>query len=490
LLLDTIRNAFGQLFSDFIECAPEGYNQVTSSNPSQKSFLRLFFKKVNTKFARRLIFPDHVLLKLECNPKSDLLKLLNVHTAHGVQALNQTLSGRELKCQVRVLQRDESAVGGTAKTASGCGGQCGSEQSVAAAAVCLCLPKTTAATIKEYLHVGVGVQLTHGKRGTPFPTNGERKFVISEVSCPGPCVAHIVLEPLNPAAYVHLESFIPNTELTLHFDDPYVIDDDTIEWFKNKDLFHSKNIKMQIGRAVDDDLNELARLSSKDHQLKDVVWRKKEFVLKFSPYEHRTLIVLASIYFDACEAYRNIVSATGVEFFMDLLLVNGSANIKKWKKFGSISEVQNFREESSISAVTQPSALSTMPSKLPSDVGAPSKSPSDVVEAPSSMVVPKGPMAVVDIRIPIQTQSNEAGQRTNHIVVTIPDKKDDQLRFLQSQEGSFFSIHSTNQQAVTCTFDLTEKHTECCLCCGVTAATAKERWSPYQPGKQMQPDAL
>ena len=57
---------------------------------------------------------------------------------------------------------------------------------------------------------------------------------------------------------------------------------------------------------------------------------KSQYVLRFNPYEHRSLLVLAAIFFDSAEAYRCIVGATGVEFFMDLLVVNGSANIKKW----------------------------------------------------------------------------------------------------------------------------------------------------------------
>ena len=106
----------------------------------------------------------------------------------------------------------------------------------------------------------------------------------------------------------------------MHFDDPYVIDDDTIEWFKNKELLESQNLRMQIGQVINDDLNDLKLVSKskKEHRPKNAVWCKNDFELKFSPYEHRALLVCCAIFFDASEAYRNIVSATGVEFFMDM----------------------------------------------------------------------------------------------------------------------------------------------------------------------------
>jgi hypothetical protein len=204
----------------------------------------------------------------------------------------------------------------------------------------------------------VGVHFTRireGKVATPFPPDGERKFIISQVleSDDGSSIAHIVLECVNPASLVDFKAFEKELDqkdekkdagkkkderkdvgkksvLMMHFDDPLVIDDDTIEWFKSKDMFRTKDLKLLIGRVICDDTNELAQLKSKETQPKDAVWRKKDFVLKYNPFEHRILIVLATIFYDACEAYRNVVSATGVEFFMDLILVNGAANMKKW----------------------------------------------------------------------------------------------------------------------------------------------------------------
>jgi hypothetical protein len=81
--------------------------------------------------------------------------------------------------------------------------------------------------------------------------------------------------------------------------------------------------------------------------------------------------------------------------------------------------------------------------------------------------------------------SNEEGKRRNYILVSMPDINDGQPRFWQrqpGQPGSFFSIHSTNQQPISCVYDLSKKETKCCLCCSVTTASIQERWSPYKPG--------
>ena len=144
------------------------------------------------------------------------------------------------------------------------------------------------------------------------------------------------------------------------------------------------------------------------------------------------------------------------------------------KKFGSISDVQTFREAKNV--VAAPSAPSTMESEPPSDARLNS----------SPVATRRHSMAVVDVRIPIHgAQLNEDGKSINYVLVTIPDKHKDEPRLLQprqGQSGSFFSIHSTTQQPVSCSFDASQKRTKCCICCGYTSATFQEQWSPYKPG--------
>jgi hypothetical protein len=141
-------------------------------------------------------------------------------------------------------------------------------------------------------------------------------------------------------------------ELFICFNNPYVIDDDTMEWFKNSEMLGSQKLKSLINYVIDDNPNnfksgrrqtmgksgrkpstEMQSLVKSEQQTAEETLSfqfKNQYLLRFDPYEHRSLLVLAAIFFDSAEAYRCIVGATGFEFFMDLLVVNGSANIKKW----------------------------------------------------------------------------------------------------------------------------------------------------------------
>lgn len=348
-VLDVIKNSLKQLFSDVLDSVP-GYDML---NSNQKSFMSIFFKKVNTKYSRRMTFPSYILGQLECNPKENLLNLLDVDQSK--QMLNA------ISCRVQVMKCTNSK---HEYECISCNCDCFVylDDSSIETSVLMCVPKSSNsnvdAAVQRCLHKGVGVHFTRkreGKFASPFPPDGERKFIISEVieSDDESSLAHIVLESVNPASLVDFKAFEKELDqeddkkdarkkkddkkavgkksvLMMHFDDPLVIDDDTIEWFKSKDMFLTKDLKLLIGRVICDDTYELAQLKSKETQPKDTVWRKKDFVLKYNPFEHRTLIVLATIFYDACEAYRNVVSATGVEFFMDLILVNGAANMKKW----------------------------------------------------------------------------------------------------------------------------------------------------------------
>ncbi len=149
-------------------------------------------------------------------------------------------------------------------------------------------------------------------------------------------------------------------------------------------------------------------------------------------------------------------------------------NISCRKKFGSISDIQNFGQEDHV--ITSPTALGSMESELPSSVRLEPARPQNRQRS----------MDVVDVRVKMQSNlSNEEGRRRNYVFVTIPDNKDGAPRWMQrqpGQPGSFFSIHSTNQQPVNRVYDVSHKETKCCLCCTVTVASIHERWSPYKPG--------
>jgi hypothetical protein len=376
-LRDTIKSLLQKLISWITELAPalEGYAPlIISDSIVQKSSISLCFKKMDTKFARRLVIPDHLLDQLECNPKPNLLNLLKVRKFR-FRPMDFKFSVVVLRTKTMENEKQFASFDGdTGATSDACTGQC-LTHSVSGTSVCLCVKfdpilncsDFEAAKFREFLHVGTGIRMTRPgphTADTPFPLDGNNRFVISEICQSGTCVAHFAIECLNSAVFADWESFIPNMELTMHIDDPYVIDDDTIDWFKKKELIESKNLKFQIGQVVNDDPNELQKIkaSKKKNRPDDVIWFKKQFVLKFSPYEHRALLVCCAIFFDASEAYRCISAATGVEFFMDMrtslfisadlhlvlffsstsfplinpiftlhsVIVNGSANIKKW----------------------------------------------------------------------------------------------------------------------------------------------------------------
>ena len=191
----------------------------------------------------------------------------------------------------------------------------------------------------------MGASFQDAESKMPFPIEGNRNFIISKVnrsdnrSDRSLEVVTVELQSLYPSAFVDFERFEGNMHLILRVENPYSINDATIDWYKCNDMFEPYSIKRLIGLVIDD--NPTNFFDSKNHiELKQLnpnpfpkvhpLAFKKDFVLRFNPFAHRTLLVLAAIYFDAAEAYRSIVSATGVEFFMDLLVVNGSANIKKW----------------------------------------------------------------------------------------------------------------------------------------------------------------
>jgi hypothetical protein len=64
-------------------------------------------------------------------------------------------------------------------------------------------------------------------------------------------------------------------------------------------------------------------------------------VLKWNPFRDRIILTTTAIFFESVESYRCITSSTGVESFFDLLIINGSENLRKWKMLGSIDDIMN-----------------------------------------------------------------------------------------------------------------------------------------------------
>jgi hypothetical protein len=295
--------------------------------------MRLYFKQVNTQFTRELMFPQYILddftkrklLPLEVQPPTattqELLNMLQFPFFDGSQNHNT----------VKVVAPANST-----------------EDSVV---ITVCVVSKSDAFVSS-LHQGVGASFQVADSKMPFPTEGNRNFIIRKVShgknngeerhC------QVELECLDRTAFVDFEKFTDGIELVMCIENPYSINDGTIDWFKHNNLFDYEKIKRLIGHVIDDNPSnfketigkksnkqEMSELKKEEmpelkHRNETHLAFKREFLLRFNPFAHRTLLVLAAIFFDSAEAYRSIVSSTGVEFFMDLLVVNGSANIKKW----------------------------------------------------------------------------------------------------------------------------------------------------------------
>jgi hypothetical protein len=350
-LIDSFKNGLRQLCSVFTEYVPDGYNYMPlSSSADQKSFRCLFFKKVDTKFARRLIFPSSTLdnlknVKLEENAGSatstkeahncELLRELQVpdivkrdtveenlsYTMHQTKHRESTKISQR---QVRVKVLPEAKM---------------TKYEDRSHITVVVVPETNLDI--SNLHKGVGINFQMLDKITPFPREGSRRFVISKVIVPLPlprkpapgaaasCSAdqiclQIELQCLDSTAFVDFESFYSDTVLIMNFDDPYVVDDDTIDWFKNADMLDAVKLKRLINYVIDDNpshfkqekerVRNLSRSSrtfppqemdekattpekmemdenektSEHETLKDPLLQfKTEYLLKFNPYAHR-----------------------------------------------------------------------------------------------------------------------------------------------------------------------------------------------------------
>jgi len=85
-------------------------------------------------------------------------------------------------------------------------------------------------------------------------------------------------------------------------------------------------------------------------------------IVNWNPFRDRIILTVAAILFDSIESYRAITSSTGVESFFDLLIVNGSKNLKKWKLLGSIDDIMDaFYRQKTTTASADHESVSRIP---------------------------------------------------------------------------------------------------------------------------------
>ena len=161
-------------------------------------------------------------------------------------------------------------------------------------------------------------------------------------------------------------------EITLRFDDPYVIDDKFIDYAFSSNAFDVESLTAALKRVYDEKWESdaparppgcIARLfgsclkqpaaviskamnefdssdGSERHTFGSPTFSKNE-IIEWNPFKDRVILTVAAIFFESVESYRAIVGSTGVESFLDMLIVNGSLNLKKWKMLGSIDEIMD-----------------------------------------------------------------------------------------------------------------------------------------------------
>ncbi len=206
-------------------------------------------------------------------------------------------------------------------------------------------------------------------------------------------------------------STAPITTVTLKFEDPYVIEDNFIDYAFRANAFEYQNLVsgfnriysssdatkpvtppncfakclrsccgcfFKSGASQKEDKTSLTRDGKQvkvetgipmTPRLTDddgtctfgaPVFQSNE-VLKWNPFRDRIILTTTAIFFESVESYRCISSSTGVESFFDLLIINGSENLRKWTMLGSIDDIMNafhnkkMPETSRIPAVFQPS---------------------------------------------------------------------------------------------------------------------------------------
>jgi hypothetical protein len=167
---------------------------------------------------------------------------------------------------------------------------------------------------------------------------------------------------------------LPSGGIVLNFEDPYIIDDKFIDYAFSSSAFDFDNLVASHKRIYVENTvfssshsppGRFARMlaacfrfitrkpspSPENSEPVELV-QKGERQITFSsptfsndetidwnPFKDRIFLTVAAIFYESVESYRAIVMSTGVESFFDMLTVNGSLNLRKWKMLGSIDEI-------------------------------------------------------------------------------------------------------------------------------------------------------
>jgi len=168
-----------------------------------------------------------------------------------------------------------------------------------------------------------------------------------------------------------LEVFADDVEtIELRFEDPYKIDDNFISFAFSNNAFDCNSLIASIKRVHDALENDVNKNSKERRNVFDVC---SGFARKFcfccpqrkimpsngvkgtsewNPFKDRILLTTAAIFCESVESYRAIVSSTGLEGFCDMLIVNGSLNLSKWKIIGTIDQIMDeFHQNGSSKSV-------------------------------------------------------------------------------------------------------------------------------------------
>ena len=163
-LVDTIKNCLRSFCSVCTEYVPDGVNYgPLSSSDDQQSFQCLYFKKVDTKFARRLDFPMDTLNSLRAHetnadPNEDInVRLRQLRDQLQVPPKNSDNNHRRVRVTVLTNAFNKDRLSVTVSVSPS-----GQDSSV--------------------LHQGVGITIQLPGKVAPFPSEGNRKFVISKVT--------------------------------------------------------------------------------------------------------------------------------------------------------------------------------------------------------------------------------------------------------------------------------------------------------------------
>jgi hypothetical protein len=395
-LKNTILISLRQLFS--FSSAENEYEQVPT-DPSlqsdtlksagvQESFKTYLFKNVHKKFVRKVSFTSTALeqsfkeyrpaSKLE-NPDEMLKRFKREkHIDYGLQPID---NDRNLQPTIKATVKDEQKV---------------DEKKI----FCLFVAEDDTHEMKSRIHDYVIVKCQGFPPGFPFDSRfGHCIRIVKEHSSSEKEVGKKEFHLISLGNFQKLEmpsSFVGvEIKVDLTFEDPYTLDDLFFQYAFNENAFEHTKLVSSFNRIYNEtfaslkskprsspgffancfkccDKSEMdknnefkerfvAEPSSSGSHASDSAVELKKFdksseqgacifgapvfrsneTLKWNPFRDRIILATIAIFFESVESFREICSSTGVESFFDLLIVNGSKNLKKWKPLGSIDYIMN-----------------------------------------------------------------------------------------------------------------------------------------------------